>query len=78
MGTVYCKTATKPLPAGARIIVREGRRLAQWEDAKGKARKAPVTVGQVSNPSLASGLREWAMADSNGRPPRCKRGVLTN
>lgn len=28
MGTVYRKTATKPLPAGAKIIVRKGQRLA--------------------------------------------------
>ena len=27
MGTVYRKTATKPLPAGAKIIVRKGQRL---------------------------------------------------
>ena len=36
MGTVYKKTATKPLPAGAKIIVRKGQRLAEWIDAKGK------------------------------------------
>ena len=27
MGTVFKKTATKPLPAGAKIIVGKGRRL---------------------------------------------------
>jgi hypothetical protein len=27
MGNVYKETFTKPLPAGARIIVRKGRRL---------------------------------------------------
>ena len=36
MGTVFRKTATKPLPAGAKIIVRKGQRLAEWKDAKGK------------------------------------------
>ena len=36
MGTVYKKTVTKPLPAGAKIIVRKGQRLAEWNDAKGK------------------------------------------
>ena len=46
MGTVYKKTATKPLPAGAKIIVRKGQRLAEWIDAKGKRRTAPVTVGK--------------------------------
>jgi hypothetical protein len=44
MGTVYKETYTKPLPAGARIIVRKGRRLAQRKDAKGKTRTAPLTA----------------------------------
>jgi len=44
MGTVYKKTFTKPLPAGAKIIVRKGQRLAQWQDAKGKTRTAPLTA----------------------------------
>ena len=44
MGTVYKETFTKPLPAGARIIVRKGRRLAEWKDAKGKTRTAPLTA----------------------------------
>jgi hypothetical protein len=37
MGTVYKKTVTKPLRAGAKIIVRKGQWLAEWIDAK----KAP-------------------------------------
>lgn len=28
MGTVYRKTATKPLPAGAKIITRKGEKMA--------------------------------------------------
>src|SRR5512136_2668763 len=44
MGTVFKKTFTKPLPAGAKIIVRKGQRLAQWQDAKGKTRTAPLTA----------------------------------
>jgi hypothetical protein len=43
MGTVYKETFSKPLPAGARIILRKGRRLAEWKDAKGKTRTAPLT-----------------------------------
>ncbi len=46
MGTVFKKTATKPLPAGTKIIVRKGQRLAEWIDAKEKRRTAPVTVGK--------------------------------
>ena len=45
MGTVYKKTYTKPLPAGAEIFIRKGERFARWKPAKGKARTAPLTVG---------------------------------
>jgi hypothetical protein len=44
MGTVYKETFTKPLPGGARIIVRKGRQLAEWKDAKGKTRTTPLTA----------------------------------
>ena len=43
MGTVYKKSYTRPLPEGAKIIVRKGQRLAEWIDAKGKRRSAPLT-----------------------------------
>jgi hypothetical protein len=46
MGTVYKETYTKPLPAGAKIILRKGRRFAEWKDAKGKTQTAPLTVGK--------------------------------
>lgn len=38
MGTVFKKTATKALPAGAKIILRKGQRFAEWIDAKEKGR----------------------------------------
>ena len=44
MGTVYKETFTKPLPAGAKIIVRKGRRFAEWKAGKGKTRMAPLTA----------------------------------
>ena len=44
MGTVYKETYTKPMPAGAKIIIRKGQRLAEWVDAKGKRRTALLTV----------------------------------
>ena len=47
MGAVYRETYTKPLPAGAKIIVRKGQRFAQWQDAKGKTRTAPLTAAGV-------------------------------
>jgi len=45
MGTVFKKTTTKPLPAGAKVIVRKGQQLAEWINAKQKRRTAPVTIG---------------------------------
>jgi len=50
MGAVFKKTATKPLPAGAKIIVRKGERLAEWIDAKEKRRTAPVTTARRHRP----------------------------
>ncbi len=46
MGSVYRKTATKPLPAGAELFTRNGERFARWKSAKGKTRTASVTVGR--------------------------------
>ncbi len=46
MGTVFRKTFTKPMPAGAKVIVRKGERLAEWRDKQGKRRTAPLTVGK--------------------------------
>jgi integrase len=45
MGSVFRKAYTKPLPTGAEIVARQGRRLARWRDSKGKLRTAPVTTG---------------------------------
>ncbi len=44
MGTVFKRTATKPLPVGAEFIARKGQRLAKWQDSKGRTRTAAVIV----------------------------------
>ena len=44
MGTVFRKTATKPLPAGAEIFTRKAQRFARWKDRNGKKRTEPVTT----------------------------------
>jgi integrase len=46
VGTVFKKTVTKPLPAGAEIITHKGERFARWRDRRGKTRKAQLTVGK--------------------------------
>ena len=45
MGAVFRKSFTKPLPAGAEIIMRRGQRFARWKDSKGKTRTELVTMG---------------------------------
>ncbi len=44
MGTVFKRTATKPLPVGAELLVRKGQRVAKWRDTKGRTRTAAVIV----------------------------------
>ena len=41
MGTVYKKTATKPIPKGAELFTKNGKRFARWKPSTGKARTAP-------------------------------------
>jgi integrase len=45
MGTVFKKVFTKPLPANAEVVVRQGKRIAKWK-ANGKSRSATVTTGK--------------------------------
>lgn len=46
MATVYRKTATKPVPDGAKVLTRKGERVAHWKNAKGRSCKAPLTIGK--------------------------------
>lgn len=66
MGTVFKKTATKPLPAEARIIVRKGQRLAEWVDAKGKRRTAPVTIGKNGSDRIVITARTYTAKYRDG------------
>jgi hypothetical protein len=52
MGTVYRKTFTKPLPAGAEVVERGGVRLARWRDGAGKPRTARLTAGRDGAPRI--------------------------
>jgi len=66
MGSVYKKTATKPLPAGAKIIVRKGQRFAEWLDAKEKRRTAPLTVGKDGTDRIVVGARTFTAKYRDG------------
>jgi hypothetical protein len=66
MGTVFKKTATKPLPAGAKIVVRKGQRFAEWIDAKEKRRMAPVTTGKNGTDRLVVTARTYTAKFRDG------------
>jgi len=66
MGTVYRKTATKPLPAGAKIIVRKGQRLAEWIDGREKRRTAPITVGRDGTDRIVITARTYTAKYRDG------------
>lgn len=49
MGSVFRKSYTKPLPAGAEVFEQKGVRYARWKNAQGKTRTAPLTSGKNGN-----------------------------
>lgn len=44
MGSVFKKDFTKPLPAGAEVIMRNQQPMARWKDRRGKTKMAPLVV----------------------------------
>jgi integrase len=49
MGTVFRKSVTKPLPAGAELFTRKRQQFARWKDRRGRTRTAPITVPEKGN-----------------------------
>jgi integrase len=52
MGSVFRPCVTRPLPEGAKIIVRGGKPIAVWTDANGKRRQAPATGDRAKRPGI--------------------------
>src|SRR5215470_15279896 len=77
MGSVFKKTVTKPLPAGADIVEKGGRRYARWK-CKGKTRTAPLTEGRDGSPRISIVTEHYyaRYRDHNGlvveRPTGCR------
>ena len=46
MGTVYKKTVTKPIPNGAELFTKNGKRYARWKPSTGKVRTQLVKTGR--------------------------------
>ena len=66
MGTVYRKTVTKALPSDAKVIVRKGKRLARWQDSKGKSRSADVTTGRDGSDRIVIKARTFTAKHRDG------------
>jgi integrase len=67
MGTVYKKTATKPMPQGAEILIRGGQRVARWKDAKGKTRTTPTTIGRDGRERIVVTARTFTAKYRDGQ-----------
>ena len=67
MGSIRRKTVTKPLPAGAEIIVRKGERLAQWIDRRGKRHVAPLMEGRSDRIIIQAKTFTAKYRDGSGR-----------
>ena len=52
MGTVFKKTFTKVVPAGAELFIRKDEQFARWKTAKSRTRTAKVTTGKDGSPRL--------------------------
>ena len=52
MGSIFKAKITRPMPAGATLVTREGKQWAEWRDASGKVRRAPTTGVKAKRPGI--------------------------
>jgi integrase len=83
MGSVFKKTATKPLPVGAQVFVRKGRQFARWIDAAGRKRETPMNEGgrivvtaRTYTAKYRDGNRQVQEIATGCRDERAARSVL--
>ena len=74
MGTVFKPTVTRPLPDGAQLVTRAGKRVAVWTDASGKRRQAPVTTGDTPRIRERAGTYSAQYRDGDGVVRRVSTG----
>ncbi|NQW47871.1 MAG: site-specific integrase, partial [Planctomycetes bacterium] len=74
MGAVFKPTVTRPLPAGAKLVTRDGERVAVWVDASGKKRQAPVTAGDKPRLRTKAGTYVAKYRDGDGVEQRVSTG----
>ncbi|KLU05886.1 integrase-recombinase protein [Rhodopirellula islandica] len=59
MGFLFKKVVTRPMPAGATLVTRKGKPVAQWTDRRGKKRSAEVTNGKDGKPRIKTEAGKW-------------------
>ena len=74
MGTVFKPFVTRPLPDGAQIVTRAGKRVAVWTDASGKRRQAPATAGDTPRIRVRGGTYTAQFKDGAGVVRRVPTG----
>jgi len=74
MGTVFRPFVTRPLPDGARVVTRAGRRVALWTDGDGKACRADVTAGDPPRVRVRAGIYWAQFTGADGRKRRASTG----
>ncbi len=74
MGTVFKPFVTRPLPEGAELVTRAGKRVAVWADASGKKRQAPVTAGDKPRIQVRGGTYSAQYRDGAGVVRRVPTG----
>jgi integrase len=74
MGTVFKPFVTRPLPDGAQLVTRAGKRVAVWTDASGKRRQAPVTAGDTPRLQVKAGTYSAQYRDGDGVVRRVSTG----
>ncbi len=74
MGTVFKPFVTRPLPEGAQLVTRAGKRVAVWTDAAGKRRQAPVTAGSPTRLRERAGTYTAQFKDGAGVVRRVPTG----
>ena len=69
MASVFRRVKKQPLPEGARVVERKGGRVAEWLDANGKRRTAPLTKDGLGI-RVESATYTVQYYDQHGRPQR--------
>lgn len=78
MASVFKKKITKPVPATAEIVERNGQRVARWKNRRGVIRTAPVTTGRNGSDRIVVVAKTYTAKYRDGQglireiPTRCR------